>query len=40
MMSPDRGPATKTTAILDFDNPSERRYGEAMKTIRNAKGFK
>lgn len=26
---PERGPATNTIAIFDFDKPSERRYGEA-----------
>jgi hypothetical protein len=34
MMRPDKGPATKTIAILDFDKPSERRYGEALGAIR------
>jgi hypothetical protein len=40
MMRPDRGPATKTIAMLDFDNPSERRYGEAMRTIRTGEKTK
>lgn len=28
-MRPDRGPARKTTDIIDFETPRERRKGEA-----------
>lgn len=31
MTRPERGPATNTTAILDFDRPRDKRYGEADK---------
>lgn len=29
IINPDSGPATNTIAILDFDNPSDNKYGEA-----------
>ena len=31
MMRPDRGPATKTSAIRDLERPREMRYGEATQ---------
>ena len=30
IMRPESGPATNTTAMLDLDNPSDNRYGEAF----------
>ena len=29
IMRPESGPATNTTAMLDLDNPSDNKYGEA-----------
>jgi hypothetical protein len=33
IMRPESGPATNTTAILDLDNPSDNRYGEAVSKV-------
>ena len=33
IMRPERGPATNTTAMLDLDNPSDNRYGEAISKV-------
>lgn len=35
---PERGPATKTIDMDDFERPRERRYGDAEKKQMSARG--